>query len=57
MEEEVATLDLNGQVVVKGMVLAVLEALETVDDDLSDVFNALEFARLKDQAVSVWKRR
>ena len=52
MEEEVATLDLNGQVVVKGMVLAVLETLEAVDDDLSHTLDPLELAGLEEQVVA-----
>jgi len=42
--EQVAGLDLHGDVVVEGMVLAVLEALEAVDDDLTEAPDPLELA-------------
>ena len=52
VHEEVAALHLDGNIVVEGVVLAVLKALEAIDHYLAHVTDPLELACLKKQAVS-----
>jgi hypothetical protein len=52
VEKEVAGIRFNGHVVVERIVLAPLEGLEPVDDDLAGWRGRLELPCLKEHAVS-----